>query len=71
MLPLRYPLGRVNVVRASHHASPDAIQFHRKKFEQGGVFGTVVMAPTPQELNGLGLPSAPPWASSYLPERRA
>jgi hypothetical protein len=59
-------LGRFETLHLTD-SPPDAVQFQKEKFEQGGVFGTVVMALTPQEQNGLGLPSAPPWVSSYLP----
>lgn len=58
-------LGRFETVHLDDCA-PEAVQIAKRRFEQGGMFGTVVMALTPHEMQGLGLPDAPPWASAYL-----
>lgn len=58
-------LGQFETVRVEHCA-PEVAQSAKRRFEQGGMFGTVVMALTPREQQGLGLPAAPPWATAYL-----
>jgi hypothetical protein len=58
-------LGRFETLHLDDCA-PDATQSAKRRFEQGGMFGTVVMALTPHEQQGLGLPAAPPWVSAYL-----
>jgi hypothetical protein len=58
-------LGAYETLYVNDALPPELVAFQNQSFEEGGVFGTVVLALSTREKQSLRLPEAPPWAAIY------